>query len=76
VVLFDLPAALDCDDVMAGLALYDAAILVADGTRTPAADITACERLFEGHLPLLGVVLNRSQELALNRPWRRARGRR
>ncbi|QYK42466.1 MAG: P-loop NTPase [Paracoccaceae bacterium] len=74
-VIFDLPPALDSDDVMAGLALFDAVILVADGTRTTAADITACERLFSGHLPLIGVVLNRSQELSLSRPWRR-RGRR
>ena len=33
-----------------------------DGTRTSPEDIRACERLFEGRLPLMGVVLNRAQD--------------
>lgn len=73
-IIFDVPPALVSDDVMAGLPLFDAVILVADGTRTTAAQITACERLFTGHLPILGVVLNRAQDPGLSR-LRYGRGR-
>lgn len=73
-VIFDVPPALVSDDVMAGLPLFDAVLLVADGTRTTAAEITACERLFSGHLPILGVVLNRAQDPGLSR-LRYGRGR-
>jgi uncharacterized protein involved in exopolysaccharide biosynthesis len=33
-----------------------------DGTQTTAADLRACERMFQGRVPLLGVVLNRAQD--------------
>jgi Mrp family chromosome partitioning ATPase len=62
IVIYDLPHALGSDDVIAMLPQLDAILLVADGTRTTAADIRACERLFEGRVPLLGVVLNRAQD--------------
>lgn len=62
VVIFDLPPALGSDDVIAMLPRVDAVLLVADGTRTTAEDIRACERLLEGRAPLMGVVLNRAQD--------------
>lgn len=62
VALFDLPPVLVGDDVLALLPQVDAVLLVSDGTRTTAEDIRACERLFEGRVPLLGVVLNRAQD--------------
>ena len=73
VTLYDLPPALVCDDVMAMAGLVDGVLLVADGTRSAAADIRTCERLFEGRLPLLGVVLNRAQDPRLSR-YRYGRG--
>lgn len=62
VVLFDLPHALGNDDVISILPRIDAVLLVADATRTTAEDIRACERLFDNHVPLLGVVLNRAHD--------------
>ena len=65
VVIIDMPPALVNDDVVALLPQVDAVLLVADGTRTTPEDIKACERMLEGRKPLLGVVLNRAQELTL-----------
>lgn len=62
VVLMDLPPALVNDDVMALAPQIDAVLLVTDATRTSPDDIRACERLFEGRLPILGVLLNRAQD--------------
>ncbi len=62
VVIYDMPPALVSDDVIAMAPQVDAILLVADGTRTSPADIRACERLFEGRIPLMGVVLNRAQD--------------
>lgn len=62
VVLYDMPPALVGDDVLALTPCIDAVLLVTDGTRTSPEDIRACERLFEGRLPLMGVVLNRAQD--------------
>ncbi|MGB8812882.1 MAG: CpsD/CapB family tyrosine-protein kinase [Paracoccaceae bacterium] len=67
VAIYDLPPALGSDDVMAMLPHVDAVLLVADGTKTTAEDVRACERLFEGHIPLMGVVLNRSQDRSQGR---------
>ena len=64
VVLVDLPPVLAGDDVMAVAGLVDAVLLVTDGTRTTPEDIRASERVLEGRLPLLGVVLNRAEEPA------------
>ncbi len=74
-ILFDLPPALVTDDVIALLPQVDAVLLVADGTRTTAAEVVSCERLFGGRVPLLGVVLNRAQDLSLTR-YRYGRGKR
>lgn len=67
VVLYDMPPALVCDDVTTMAGQVDAVLLVTDGARSSAADIRACIRLFEGRLPLLGVVLNRAQDRRLAR---------
>lgn len=67
VVILDLPPALVNDDVLALAGQVDAALLVTDGTRTTPEDIRACERLFAGRLPLMGVVLNRAQDRKVGR---------
>jgi Mrp family chromosome partitioning ATPase len=67
VVIYDMPPALGTDDVLAMAPSLDAVLLVADGTKTTAEDLRACERLFEGRIPLMGVVLNRAQERAAQR---------
>jgi protein-tyrosine kinase len=63
VVVFDLPPVLVSDDVIGFAPQVDAVLLVADGTQTTAEEVKACERLFEGRVPLLGVVLNRAQDV-------------
>ena len=60
-VIYDLPAALVYDDLAAVMPLVDGVLLVSDGTDTTAADIAACERILDTHVPLLGVVLNRAR---------------
>lgn len=61
-VIFDLPPLIDNPLTQALLSQMDAVLLVADGTRTQAPDILACEQLLEGQVPLLGVALNRSED--------------
>ncbi|MBE1282093.1 MAG: exopolysaccharide biosynthesis protein [Rhodobacteraceae bacterium] len=61
VVLYDLPPVLEHDDLMAFLPQVDGVLLVADGTRTTADDLAACERVLESQTQLLGVVLNRGR---------------
>jgi Mrp family chromosome partitioning ATPase len=67
VVVYDMPPALGTDDVLAMAPSLDAVLLVADGTKTTADDLRACERLFEGRIALMGVVLNRAQERSAQR---------
>lgn len=66
-MVIDMPPALGNDDVISMLPRLDAVLLVADGTRTTAEDIRACERLFEGRVPLMGVVLNRAKDSTARR---------
>lgn len=61
-ILFDLPALLEDDEVLALRDQLDAVLLVTDGTRTSPADLRAAARLLEGRLPLLAVILNRGEE--------------
>lgn len=61
VVLFDLPPVLEHDDLTAFLPQVDGVLLVADGTRTTAKDLAACEKVLAGHTQLLGVVLNKAR---------------
>lgn len=67
VVVYDLPPVLVSDDVIGFAPQVDAVLLVADGTQTTAEEVKACERLFEGRVPLLGVVLNRAQDMRTSR---------
>ncbi len=63
VVVYDMPPVLVSDDVIGFAPQVDAVLLVADGTQTTAEEVKACERLFEGRVPMLGVVLNRAQDV-------------
>lgn len=74
-VVIDLPHALGNDDVISVLPQVDCVLLVADATRTTAEDVRACERLFEGRVPLMGVVLNRADD-GRRRRYRYGKGKR
>jgi Mrp family chromosome partitioning ATPase len=65
VVIYDLPPALACDDVLAILPEVDGVLLVAAGGRTSADEVRACERLFAGQVPLIGVILNKAEDAAI-----------
>lgn len=67
VVVIDTPPALASDEVISLVGLVDAVLLVTDGTLTSPSEIDETERLLDGKLPLLGVVLNRAQDRALRR---------
>ncbi|MGL6210359.1 MAG: CpsD/CapB family tyrosine-protein kinase [Paracoccaceae bacterium] len=67
VVILDLPPVLVNDDVLAMANHVDAVLLVTDGTKTSPEEIRASERLLDGRLPLLGVVLNRAQDRKVGR---------
>lgn len=65
--LMDLPPLLSDPAAQAGLAQVDAVLLVADGTETTAQDIKDCERMLQDQTPLLGVVLNKSEDAPAQR---------
>ncbi len=65
VVLYDLPPALVCDDVFAFLPQLDCVLVVAGGGTSRAEDVRKCERLFADQIPVLGVILNRSEDPAI-----------
>ena len=65
VVIYDLPAMLEYDDLAAFLPQVDGVLLVADGTRTSAGQIAECERLLSEQTRLLGVILNRGRAGAI-----------
>ena len=73
VVIYDLPPALVNDDVLALAPCIDAVLLITDGTKTSPEEIRACERMLEGRIPLMGVVLNRAQDFSAGR-YRYAKG--
>jgi len=60
-VLYDMPPMLDHDDVSAFLPQLDGVLLVSDGTQTMSRQLTECERMLDGQVPLLGVVLNKAR---------------
>ena len=64
VILYDLPAMLEYDDLAAFLPQVDGVLLVADGTQTTQHQIEECERILDGQAALLGVVLNRGRDAA------------
>lgn len=73
-VIHDLPPLLNDTASMAFLPQLDAVLLVADGTRTLAGDIVECERILEGQVPLLGVILNKSEDTDKRQKRRGSRG--
>ena len=62
VVIQDLPPLLNDSVAAALLPQLDAVLLVADGMRNKSPEIVECERLLDGQVPLLGVVLNKSED--------------
>ncbi|MCB1388605.1 MAG: CpsD/CapB family tyrosine-protein kinase [Rhodobacteraceae bacterium] len=62
VVIHDMPPLIEDPVAAALLPQLDAVLLVADGFRTTAQDILDCERVLDGQAPLLGVVLNKSED--------------
>lgn len=67
IVVIDLPPALVSDDVIAMGDKIDAVLIVVDGTRSTARDIRNTEALFEGRIPVMGIVLNRAEDTGLGR---------
>jgi Mrp family chromosome partitioning ATPase len=65
VVIYDLPPALLCDDLIAFLPQVDGVLLVAGGGVTQAEDVRKCERLLADQTPLLGVILNKAEDATL-----------
>lgn len=61
IVLYDMPPLLAYDDAAAFLPQLDGVLLVSDGTQTMARHIKKCERILEGQVPLVGVILNRAR---------------
>lgn len=65
IVLYDMPPMLSHDDLSAFLPQLDGVLLVSDGSETMARHLRECERMLEGQVPLLGVVLNRARASSL-----------
>lgn len=66
-VLYDMPAMLTHDDVSAILPHLDGVLLVSDGTQTMGKQLAECERMLEGTVPLLGVVLNKARKDSISK---------
>lgn len=66
-VIYDLPPLLAYDDTAAFLPQLDGVLLVSDGTQTMAKHIAECERVLQGQVPLLGVILNRARSSSIER---------
>lgn len=65
VILYDLPPALACDDVIAFLPQVDCVLLVAGGGISSAREMRECERLLKGQSPLLGCILNKAEDVVI-----------
>jgi protein-tyrosine kinase len=65
IVLYDMPPMLEHDDLSAFLPQLDGVLLISDGTQTMARHLRECERMLEGQVPLLGIVLNRARASSL-----------
>lgn len=65
IVLYDMPPMLSHDDLSAFLPQLDGVLLVSDGSQTMARHLRECERMLDGQVPLLGVVLNRARTSSL-----------
>lgn len=73
ITILDMPPALESDDVLAMAPHLDAILLVVDGTSTTPEDIRRCTSMFDGNIPLAGVVLNKSQDRGTGRLRRKRR---
>lgn len=62
IVIFDLPPLLEDPTTLSLLPQLDAVLLVSDGLRSSAQDIRECERALMDQVPLLGVILNKSED--------------
>ncbi|WP_417597744.1 hypothetical protein [Pararhodobacter oceanensis] len=62
VMILDMPPLLDDPLAQALLPQLDAVLLVADGQRNTAHEISECERMLDGQVPLLGLALNKSED--------------
>ncbi len=60
-MIFDIPAILEHDDLMAFLPNVDGVIFVVGGGKSCADDVLQAERSLAGIKPLLGVILNRAE---------------
>ncbi len=67
IVLYDMPPLLTYDDTSAFLPQLDGVLLVSDGTQTMAKHLAECERILDGQVPLLGVILNRARASSIER---------
>jgi len=67
IVLYDMPPLLSFDDTAAFLPQLDGVLLVSDGTQTMAKHLAECERILDGQVPLLGVILNRARASSIER---------
>lgn len=67
IVLYDMPPLLSFDDTSAFLPQLDGLLLVSDGTQTMARHLAECERILDGQVPLLGVILNRARTSSIER---------
>lgn len=61
-MIMDIGPLLGEDEALASIPLADAVLLVADGRRGTAADMVQAERLLEGMPPVMGVILNKSED--------------
>lgn len=61
VVLYDMPPALQNDDVLSFLPQVDGVLMVVGGGKTKASDVHKVERMLGTQVPLLGVILNRDE---------------
>ncbi len=66
-VIYDMPPMLAHDDVSAFMPHLDGVLMVSDGTRTMGRELMECERMLDGQVPLLGVVLNRARANSIPR---------
>lgn len=62
VAVMDMAALVGDDEALAALPLADAILLVADGRNGTAADMAQAERLLIGMPPVMGVILNKSED--------------
>jgi len=62
VTIIDMPPLLGDSAAQAMLPQLDAVLLISDGMSSTAHDIVECERMLEGQVPIVGVILNKSED--------------